>query len=194
MVFALPADASPENVRMRKTFDEQQAERAPANDARAAGRHPKSGGPGPRQRGRTGDLSRTSSAGARPPPRLPETHRQRKAWRARSGGRLTPSTYDGLAAPAQARGEAFEEAVPAVEAMLVSPDFLFRIRAAAAPFRGAVRGSTGMPGSVRRCSHLRHQLAARLSYFLWASTPDAKPRRPRNRLRKPGTWSRSVRM
>src|SRR5215212_1102818 len=37
MVFSPPADASPEKIeRMRKTFDEQQAERVPANDARVA--------------------------------------------------------------------------------------------------------------------------------------------------------------
>lgn len=60
-----------------------------------------------------------------------------------------------------ARAEPFEEAVKlALKAVLVSPHFLFR-----------VENEPTMPG-VHQVSD--HELAARLSYFLWASMPDAE--------------------
>jgi hypothetical protein len=67
-----------------------------------------------------------------------------------------------LAIEAQKAGESFEAALGlALQAMLVSPDFLFRIekdRTVAA----------GEPGAEID----EHELASRLSYFLWASMPD----------------------
>jgi len=58
---------------------------------------------------------------------------------------------------AQSRGQTPEQAIElAIEAMLVSPDFLFRIERDTA--------------SVHRVSDV--ELASRLSYFLWCSMPD----------------------
>jgi len=64
-----------------------------------------------------------------------------------------------------ADGDSVEEALRhAMEAVLLSPDFLFRELASIA--------SEGAPGSIEAISET--DLATRLSYFLWASTPDEK--------------------
>jgi hypothetical protein len=63
---------------------------------------------------------------------------------------------------AKAKGATFEAAVrSALKPALVSPRFLFRIE----ENRTAPSGSAGAPVDV-------HELAVRLSYFLWSSMPD----------------------
>jgi mono/diheme cytochrome c family protein len=71
-----------------------------------------------------------------------------------------------------------------IQALLVSPDFLFRIE----------RDRPVRTGSlVQRIS--QHELASRLSYFLWASMPDAALRRAADAgtLRNAGVLEREVR-
>ena len=70
----------------------------------------------------------------------------------------------GLIAAVQLDGGAFEEGLAtAIQAMLLSPHFLFRIeRVPAAPLTNASARSISQP-----------ELASRLSYFLWSSMPDA---------------------
>ena len=66
-----------------------------------------------------------------------------------------------LAAREEARSGSFEEAMrTALEALLVSPHFLFRVERDAA---------SDTPHRVGE-----HELATRLSYFLWSSLPDAE--------------------
>ncbi len=68
----------------------------------------------------------------------------------------------GLVKRAQARGERFEDGTAvAIQAILVSPDFLYRTE------RGRAAAAGG-PGHVLT----DHELASRLSYFLWVSMPD----------------------
>jgi hypothetical protein len=73
---------------------------------------------------------------------------------------VTPAEVDSklrLLALARQEGDSFEEGIRLVlEAVLASPDFLFRTD-------GAVNGTR---------STSDHALASRLSYFLWASMPD----------------------
>ena len=65
----------------------------------------------------------------------------------------------GIYAAARSSGETIERAMQvAVTAMLVSPSFLFLVEA------------DPPPGEVRRLGD--HELASRLSYFLWSSMPD----------------------
>jgi hypothetical protein len=69
----------------------------------------------------------------------------------------------GLVAADRQRGASFEQSIAvALEAMLVSPNFLFRMESDPKP------GSKGNPEHA--LSDL--ELASRLSYFLWSSTPD----------------------
>jgi hypothetical protein len=66
-------------------------------------------------------------------------------------------------AAAEKRGEPFEQRIAlAVRAVLVSPDFLFRIERE----RPVPQGEPGYRVDS-------HELASRLSYFIWASMPDA---------------------
>jgi mono/diheme cytochrome c family protein len=67
-----------------------------------------------------------------------------------------------LSADVRRRGGSFEEGLAAtVQAVLVSPDFLFRIE----------RGQP-VAGASPALKLTSHELATRLSYFLWASMPD----------------------
>ena len=79
---------------------------------------------------------------------------------------------------AQKHGDSFEEGLcQSVQAMLVSPHFLFRVEQS--------RGSTIND----------HELATRLSYFLWSSMPDTELTRLANqqKLRSPGVLETQVR-
>ena len=64
----------------------------------------------------------------------------------------------GLFAEAEKRGDSFDDAIRfALRAVLISPHFLFRIE--------VPRGTDAQPVND-------HELASRLSYFLWSSMPD----------------------
>jgi mono/diheme cytochrome c family protein len=80
---------------------------------------------------------------------------------------VTPQEIDqltGLVALAQRQGDSFEEGVRlAVQAVLMSPNFLFRIEHDPKPV-------AGNNAAARRIND--YELAARLSYFLWSSMPD----------------------
>ena len=83
------------------------------------------------------------------------------------------------------RGASFEQSITvAIEAMLVSPQFLFRIEADPAP------------GGVGNVEHRigAYELASRLSYFLWSSMPDDELLRcaARDTLRNPEVLSAQV--
>ncbi len=91
----------------------------------------------------------------------------------------------GLVALARKQGDSFEEGIAAaLEAVLVSPDFLFRIERD----RPAPPGKTAAPLSD-------YELASRLSYFLWSSMPDAELMRVagQGRLRRPAVLEAQVR-
>jgi hypothetical protein len=80
-----------------------------------------------------------------------------------------------IAENAQRRSGSFEHGVSvALRAILVSPDFMFRIEKSTA--------SGGAPQSITD-----YELASRLSYFLWSSMPDAElmHRAAEGSLRKP---------
>ena len=75
--------------------------------------------------------------------------------------------YVALVHEAQEKESSFDEGlVVGIQAILVSPDFLFRIE--------RDRPATAAAPSFRIT---QHELATRLSYFLWASMPDAALRR-----------------
>lgn len=90
--------------------------------------------------------------------------------------------YVALAELAARQEKSFDEGlVVGIQAILVSPDFLFRIE--------HDRAGDG-PQPVGQ-----HELASRLSYFLWASMPDAELRRAADggRLRQPAVLEAQVR-
>src|SRR5206468_9961746 len=84
---------------------------------------------------------------------------------------------------AREEGDSFEDAIGlAIQAVLVSPDFLFRIEKDP---RGESPAHPVGP----------HELASRLSYFLWASMPDEELRRCADlgTLRQPRVLAAQVR-
>src|SRR6185436_16195804 len=84
---------------------------------------------------------------------------------------------------ADKQGDAFESAVKLpLQAILVSPHFLFRIE----------RGSeTKDEKGARRLTG--HELASRLSYFLWSTMPDAELFEVAERLHDPAVFEQQVR-
>jgi hypothetical protein len=83
-------------------------------------------------------------------------------------------------------GDSFEEGIAtALQAILVSPNFLFRIERD----RPAMKASASADVPVNG-----YELATRLSYFLWSSTPDAELLRlaAGNQLKKPAILSAQV--
>jgi hypothetical protein len=93
--------------------------------------------------------------------------------------------YVDLAKEAQQEERSFEEGLAVgIQALLVSPDFLFRMERD----RPAVGNVTSYPIT-------QHELATRLSYFLWASMPDAALRRAADSgtLRQPAVLAAQVR-
>ena len=71
---------------------------------------------------------------------------------------------------ARLRGDSFEDQiVVAIEAMLVSPNFLFRVEKDPPAARVVRTASTAAPQSYPLNDY---DLASRLSYFLWSSMPD----------------------
>ena len=108
----------------------------------------------------------------------------RRAWRRPvTGAEL--ARLRAVAAQTRARGGSFEEGLSvAIQALLVSPHFLFRIE----QDRGAGREGADLPLSD-------HEVATRLSYFLWSSLPDARLRRlaDEGRLNRPVVLEAEVR-
>jgi len=122
-----------------------------------------------------------------------------------------------IAAQAQQRGRSFEQALAlVVQTVLVSPDFLFRIeqpvstatgrkrRLSRQPVAGSslatARGSDvendrNLPSAVTSYRISPHELASRLSYFLWSSMPDDELLRLANQgaLRQPAVLAGQVR-
>jgi mono/diheme cytochrome c family protein len=78
--------------------------------------------------------------------------------------------YLKLVAQAQKEGDSFYGGISlALQALLVSPDFLFRIESSPAP---ALFNASTSTLDARRIN--QYELASRLSYFIWSSTPDSE--------------------
>jgi hypothetical protein len=102
------------------------------------------------------------------------SHLARRAYR-RGAADDDVQTLLGFYNRARATGSFDDGIRSALERVLVSPDFLFRIEADPPSDRAqrqeqAVRSSGAAPGAVYRISDV--ELASRLSFFLWSSIPD----------------------
>jgi hypothetical protein len=101
------------------------------------------------------------------------------------------------------RRDSFDEAIRmAVQAVLMSPNFLFRIEkdpvfaqaAAGKPAEATVSRRTGEPAKAEAYPISDYELASRLSYFLWSSMPDDElfTLAAEKRLREPGVLDAQV--
>jgi hypothetical protein len=88
----------------------------------------------------------------------------------------------------------FESGIAAaLEAILASPQFVFRVEADVAPAsRARATGVPAAPAATRRLSDIA--LASRLSFFLWAAAPDAELTKVamQGRLTAPGVLEKQV--
>jgi hypothetical protein len=93
----------------------------------------------------------------------------------------------GLVKMAQQKGDTFEEGIGvAIQAMLVSPHFLFRLE--------QDRPASALSGGEASYRLSDHELASRLSYFLWSSMPDEELLQSADQgtLRKPAVLKTQV--
>ena len=165
-VFKPRPNSTPEQIEeQRKRFEKRIAEKQPANAARIGvieiiGPYDHVPGPSPDSRKKLYacghlDGGHQSWCSTRIVANL-----ARRAFRRPIAQRELDALL-GLGRAARERGASFEESlVPPLQAMLVSPDFLFRIE----------RGQPG--GATAGVTLTAHELATRLWYFLWASLPD----------------------
>ncbi len=191
--FRTPPGAPPERIaELRKQFDERRAERLAANDARISAIEV--GGPYAQETGPSleslkkifvcGHLDGHHQTGC--PRRIVNNLARRAYRRPVTNGEIEPLLR--LVSSAQKNGESFNEGLGlAVQAILVSPHFLFRIETDANRSRA----------TLNQGAHVisQHALASRLSYFLWSSMPDNELRRSADQgtLQNPVVLERQVR-
>ncbi len=188
-VFKPRPDRTPEeNEKRRLRFEEEHKEKPPANNARVS--YIEIGGPYKQVAGPSAESTkRIFVCGHRPGHHVSScatrilTSLTRRAFRRP----VTPqevARFTALVKDARRDGESFEQGIAlALQAVLVSPDFLFRLE-------GATPTANGAPALINE-----HELATRLSYFLWASMPDARLRQlaSAGRLRAPGVIEGEIR-
>jgi mono/diheme cytochrome c family protein len=159
----LPAEV---NERRKKAFEDKLKDRPNVNVVRVS--RVDVGGPYNQVKGPSAESIKDVFVCGQPGGRIaPDCGRKIVANLARRAYRrpVTPEEAGrlaGLISMAQRQGDSFEEGlVQAIQAMLVSPHFLFRIE--------QDRRATAADGYY---SINPYELASRLSYFLWSSMPD----------------------
>ncbi len=192
--FKPPPNATPERIaQLKKMFDDTQAELAkiPMNGVRINTLD--IGGPYSQTTGPTrASLQRIYTCGHLNGVHTPMCARRvvtdfaRRAFRRPvSAAELAP--YIKLTEQAEKEeGSLAEGLAIGIQAILVSPDFLFRIERDRAP--AGAKPAAHYPIS-------QHELASRLSYFLWSSMPDAELRRAADlgTLRNPAVLTAQIR-
>ncbi len=164
--FRPPPNLPPEKIgELRKAFEARRAEPIPVNDARISAIE--IGGPYGQEKGASAASQKLIyTCGHFNGQHQPGCERKIIAHLARRAYRrpVTPQEVAplmSLYALARHHGDSFEEGiVQALEALLVSPHFLFRIEK-----DQAVNSPTARPLND-------YELASRISYFLWSSMPD----------------------
>src|SRR5438128_9441041 len=173
--FKPPPHLPPQRVaELRKEFDARRAEVVPANDARISSLE--IGGPYNQTKGPVaaslkkiytcGHLDGHHKAGCARQIVADLAHRAyRRPVTAQEVAQLVS-----LITMARQQGDSLEEGIVlALQAMLVSPHFLFRIERGLPAAKTEAGPATGAD-AARPISE--HELASRLSYFIWSSMPD----------------------
>jgi cytochrome c553 len=180
-----PGETPERTEERRKQFEARRAEKVPVNEARISSLE--IGGPYEQSLGPSVEsLKKIYVCGHLDGHHGPDCARKIVASLARRAYRrpVTPQEVDqmvNLVTTAQQQGDSFAEGIGlAIEAMLVSPHFLFRIE-------------KNRPEDVYPIS--QHELASRLSYFIWSSMPDDELLRAADQgsLRKPAVLAAEVR-
>jgi hypothetical protein len=192
--FRLPPGIPPERVEeFRKRFEARRAaaEKAPTNEARVG--MLEIGGPYHQAKGPSAEsLRKIYACGHLDGHHQPGCDRKIVANLARRAYRRPVTTQEinslvSLVSMAEQRGDSFEEGIcQALLALLVSPHFLFRIE------KDSAVTNTG--GAQEGHPISQHELASRLSYFLWSSMPDEELMRSADQgnLRQPAVLAAQV--
>jgi hypothetical protein len=197
--FSPPPSATPERIaQLRKQYEQTQEElkKIPLDGVRVAAVD--IGGPyaqviGPSQ----ASLARVYTCGHVNGQHQPWCARRIVTDLARRAFRrpVTPTEvekYVALVRQAQKDEGSFEEGLAVgIQALLVSPDFLFRIERNRPPSNAAANAAAAA-ATVQRLT--QYELATRLSYFLWSSMPDEALRRAADAgtLREPAVLAAQV--
>ena len=189
--FKPPRNLPPERVaEFRKRFEERLKEKVPVNEAKASVLE--ISGPYNQAKGPSAESSKLIyTCGHFEGQHQPSCERKIISNLARRAYRRPVATQEvdkllGLVAMAKERGDSLEEGlVQALQAILVSPHFLFRIE--------QERATRATAENIQPIN--QHELAARLSYFLWSSMPDDELLRlaDQQKLRQPATLAAQVR-
>jgi mono/diheme cytochrome c family protein len=191
LTFKPPPDLSPEELEARrKEFEKRKAEVLPANSARIrslelGGPYAVTPGTPSKTRRQIYACSQLEKRNALHCERLIVENLVHRAYRRRVTTKEV-SQLTSLIAGVQKDGGTFEEGLAAaIQAVLLSPNFLFRIE------RTPTTTKTGASSS----SLNQHELASRLSYFLWSSMPDDSllAAADRGTLARPATLMAQVR-
>jgi hypothetical protein len=192
-VFTPPAGAPPERIAIfRKRFEEAQAEldRIPMNGVRVnavdvGGPYSHVTGPSPESLKKIYTCGHLNGGHQSTCARRIVTSLARRAFRRPVAAGEVDRIVE-LVQQVQEKENSLEEGLAVgIQALLVSPDFLFRMER---DRRAPAAKATSLPIG-------QHELATRLSYFLWASMPDAELRRAADAgtLRNPGVLATQVR-
>ena len=191
--FKPPPNAPPERLaQLKKRFEEAGAELAkiPLNGVRVnavevGGPYSYAKGPSRASKARIYTCGHLNGQHTSTCPTRIMTDLARRAFRRPvTGAEL--AKYIALVRSAQEEEKSFDEGLAVgIQALLVSPDFLFRLE--------RDRPAKGPSASAQRITP--HELATRVSYFLWASMPDAELRRAADAgtLRDPNVVAYQVR-
>jgi hypothetical protein len=193
--FKPPPNATPERIaQLRKTFDDTQAELAkiPMNGARintvdVGGPYSQTTGPSRASLQKIYTCGHLNGSGHTPMcARRIVTDLASRAFRRPVTARELAPYVTLVEQAAKEEGSLAEGLAVGIQAILVSPDFLFRIE----------RDRTGRNVNARAHYPIsQHELASRLSYFIWSSMPDGLLRRAADAgtLRNPAVLTAQVR-
>jgi hypothetical protein len=187
--FKPPKNFPPEKIEeFRKNFEARRAEKIPVNEARISalevgGPYSQPKGPSPESLKNIYACGHFNGSHLTGCERKIVGHLAHRAFR-RPVSPEEVSRLMSLISMAQKRGDSFEEGLClSLQAIMVSPHFLFRIEKDAA-----------VTGAESAHPISQHELASRLSYFLWSSMPDEELMRcaDQGTLRKPAVLAAQV--
>jgi len=187
--FKPPPDLTPEGIeKLRKEVEKRRAEKVPANNARIGslelgGPYSVAQGPSAASTKRIYVCGHLHGEHTRACARMIVEHLVHRAYR-RPVTRVEVDQLTNLISAVQKDGGSFAEGLATtIQAVLLSPHFLFRIERSPAKTPTPSRGLN------------QHELASRLSYFLWSSMPDDAllSAADRGRLAQPAALAAQVR-
>jgi len=194
LTFKPPRDATPQEIQERRTeFEKKRAEKIPANSARIGsvelgGPYAAAKGPSIESQKKIYACGHLNGHHEKSCARVIVEHLAHRAYR-RPVTTTEVTQLTNLVSQVQKDNGSFEDGLAvAIQAMLLSPNFLFRIESRPTPSL-SFRSSKATP------SLSQHELASRLSYFLWSSMPDDALLKAadRGRLARPETLAAQVR-